>query len=185
MRWRCRRWPSSAHRPARALLDGRLAAQRLVGLNAALLPFDGPAGWVFAPLARLMSRQPWVPWLLARRARDPAAVQRLVATTGSRLDAEGLALYARLVRCPGHVAGALAMVADWDLATLWQDLSRLPVPLGLLVATRDGTLPPAQALRVRERLPATRVRKLVGLGHLAHEEAAARVVGPLRDLLLR
>ena len=163
----------------RALLDGRLGAQRVLGLNAALLPFDGLAGRVFAPLARLLSSQSLVPWLFARQARNPAALQRLVAATGSRLDPEGLALYARLLRSPAHVAGALAMMADWDLATLWHDLPRLTLPLDLLVATADGTVPPAQALRVQQRLPATRVQDLAGLGHLAHEEAPSRVAEAL------
>jgi magnesium chelatase accessory protein len=167
----------------RAQLDGRLAARHVVGVNAALLPFDGLAGWAFGPMARLMARQSWVPWLFARRARDSAAVRRLVAATGSRLDADGLALYARLMRNPGHVAGALAMMADWDLAGLWRDLPTLALAPDLLVATRDATVPPSQAQRVRLHLPATRVRELAGLGHLAHEEAPGLGAAQLRELL--
>ncbi len=59
---------------ARAVLDGLLVPAQLVGINAALLPFDGLAGRVFGPMARLMARQAWVPWLFARRAGDAAAV---------------------------------------------------------------------------------------------------------------
>ncbi|GCL65364.1 alpha/beta fold hydrolase BchO [Pseudaquabacterium pictum] len=166
----------------RAVLDGHLAPQQLVGINAALLPFEGLAGRVFAPMARLMARQAWVPWLFARRAGDAAAVQRLVAATGSTLDAQGLALYARLMRSPAHVAGALAMMADWDLDSLWQELPRLPAPLLLLAGGQDGTVPPAQAQRVRLKLPPTRVQLLDGLGHLAHEEAPQRVADALAVL---
>jgi magnesium chelatase accessory protein len=167
---------------ARAVLDGLLAPAQLVGINAALLPFEGRAGRLFGPMARLMASQSWVPWLFARRAGDAAAVQRLVAATGSTLDAQGLALYARLMRSPAHVAGALAMMADWDLERLWADLPGLAVPLSLLVGGQDGTVPPAQAQRVRLRLPATRVRLLDGLGHLAHEEAPQRVAQALGAL---
>lgn len=167
---------------ARAVLDGLLAPAQLVGVNAALLPFEGLAGQVFAPLARLMARQPWVPWLFARRAGDAAAVQRLVASTGSTLDARGLALYGRLMRSPAHVAGALAMMANWDLDGLWRDLPRLAVPLALLVGTQDATVPPAQARRVRLQLPATVLRELPGLGHLAHEEAPQQVAAVLAAL---
>ena len=163
----------------RAVLDGLLAPQQLVGINAALLPFDGLAGKVFAPMARLMASQAWVPALLARRASDASAVQRLVRATGSTLDAPGLALYARLMRCPAHVAGALAMMADWDLPGLWRDLPALRTPLALLVGAQDGTVPPSQAQRVRLRLPATRVQVLAGLGHLAHEEAPQRLLQAL------
>lgn len=167
----------------RAVLDGRLPARHIVGLNAALMPFDGLPGKIFAPMARLMAGAPLVPWLFARRARDPTAVRRLVAATGSRLDAEGLALYGQLMRSPGHVAGALAMMADWDLARLWHDLPSLAVPLDLLVATHDATVPPGQAQRVRARLPSTRIVLLDRLGHLAHEEAPATVAERLLSLL--
>lgn len=166
----------------RAVLDGLLAPAQLVGINAALLPFEGLAGRMFAPMARLMARQAWVPWLFARRAGDAAAVQRLVASTGSTLDAQGLALYARLMCSPAHVAGALAMMADWDLEALWRDLPGLQPPLALLVGAQDRTVPPSQAQRVRLKLPATRVQLLAGLGHLAHEEAAQRVADALLAL---
>jgi magnesium chelatase accessory protein len=166
----------------RATLDGLIAPAQLVGINAALLPFEGLFGRVVGPMARLMARQAWVPWLFARRAVDDAAVQRLVASTGSTLDRQGMALYARLMRSPAHVAGALAMMADWDLDSLWKDLPRLAVPLTLLVGGQDGTVPPAQAQRVRLKLPTTRVQLLAGLGHLAHEEAPQRVVAALGAL---
>jgi len=166
----------------RAVLDGLLAPAQLVGINAALLPFEGLAGRVFGPMARLMARQPWVPWLFARSAGDAAAVERLVAATGSTLDAQGLALYARLMRSPAHVAGALAMMADWDLDSLWRQLPALGVPLTLLVGGQDGTVPPAQAQRLRLQLPATRVQLLDGQGHLAHEEAPQRVADALAAL---
>jgi magnesium chelatase accessory protein len=168
----------------RAVLDGLLQPAQIVGINAALLPFEGLAGQVFVPLARLMARQTWVPGLFARRAGDAAGVRRLVASTGSTLDEHGLALYARLLRSPQHVAGALAMMADWDLAGLWHDLPALRPPLALLVGAQDRTVPPAQARRVRLKLPATVLRQLDGLGHLAHEEAPQRLADLLVPLLL-
>lgn len=167
----------------RAVLDGGLTPTALVGINAALMPFDGLAGRVLAPMARLMSCQPLVPWLFARSARAPEAVKRVVASTGSELDAEGLALYGLLMRQPAHVAGALAMMADWDLAGLWRQLPQLATPLLLLAGSQDVTVPPSQAWRVRERLPAARVCVLPGLGHLAHEEAPAVVAAVLLPLL--
>jgi magnesium chelatase accessory protein len=133
-------------------------------------------------MARLMARQARVPRLFARRASDTGAVQRMVAATGSTLDAQGLALYARLMRSPAHVAAALAMMADWDLDGLWTDLPGLAVPLTLLVGGQDSTVPPVQAQRVRLKLPSTQVHQLDGLGHLAHEEAPQRVAEALAAL---
>ena len=166
-----------------AVQDGLLAPAQIIGINAALLPFDGLAGQVLGPIARWMSRQPLLPRLFAHSARDGAAVRRLVRATGSQLDASGLALYGQLIRSPAHVAGALAMMSDWDLRRLWRDLPRLPVPLSLLVGGQDGTVPPAQARLAAQRLPGTRHQVLPGLGHLAHEEAAGVVAAALQPWL--
>ena len=163
----------------RAVLDGRLAASQLVGLNAALLPFEGLARISFGPLARWMAARPLAPALLAWAASDPRSVERLLRATGSQLDADGSALYARLMRRRAHVAGVLQMMADWPLDVLYADLPRLQTPLMLIVADRDRTVPPDQAFRLAERLPAVRVRTLEGLGHLAHEESPHRVAALL------
>lgn len=165
-------------------LDGRLPRARLIGLNAALLPFEGWAGFLFPPLARLMALNPVVPWLAAWRAQDPAAVRRLIAATGSRLDDDGVAHYAALLRRPAHVAGVLSMMASWDLQALQAALPRLQRPLHLLVAAHDGTVPPAQAERLAARWPRwVHLHRLAGLGHLAHEEAPARVAAVMAPLL--
>ena len=66
---------------------------------------------------------------VACRAGDPGALQRLIESTGSTLDASGAALYRRLVSDPSHVAGALRMMARWDLQALQDALPRLAVPL--------------------------------------------------------
>lgn len=160
---------------ARMALDGHIAPRALLGINAAMLPFHGLAGLVFAPMARMLAGATLVPRLFAWRARDATSAARLIGRTGSTLDATGLALYARLVRSPGHVAGALAMMANWDLDPLWADLPRLsPAPV-LIVGAADATLPPDQATRVAARVPGARVVRLPGLGHLAHEEQPQQV----------
>lgn len=170
----------------RMALDGSLPQARLIGLNAALLPWDGWAGFLFVPLARLLAMNPLVPWIAAWRAQDPAAVRRLVASTGSRLDDDGVAHYAHLLRSPTHVAGALAMMANWDLAALQRDLPQLQQrPVHLLVGAHDGTVPPQQADRLASRFPNVQLHLLNGLGHLAHEEAPERVAAVLRPLLGR
>ncbi len=167
---------------ARLVLDGACAPRSLLALNGAFLPFDGLAGLIFPPLARLLALNPLVPWFFSWRAVDDAAVRRLVASTGSQLDDTGLALYGRLLRSPAHVSGALAMMAHWDLHALWRELPQLPCALGLVAAERDATVPPAQADEVAQRLPGAQVRRLVGLGHLAHEEAPQAVADLLQGL---
>lgn len=154
----------------RMALDGRVAPQRIVSLNGALLPLGGMAGQIFSPMARVLVGLPFVPALVAWRAADRAAVTKLLADTGSRLDAQGLELYARLFRRPGHVAGTLAMMAAWDLPAFARDLPRLAAPLTLVSALGDRTISPATARRVHAMLPASHLVEWPGLGHLAHEE---------------
>lgn len=166
----------------RMSLDGLIAPRAVIGLNAALLPFRGLAGQVFAPVARLLAGAPIVPRLFAWRADDPAMVETLIGNTGSRLDAAGLAYYARLARSPGHVAAALGMMASWDLPGLQRDLPRLRTPLRLIVGGEDRAIPAEEAFRVRHLLPAAEIRYLRALGHLAHEEAPERVAQCMADL---
>ncbi|MFN7570805.1 MAG: alpha/beta fold hydrolase BchO [Betaproteobacteria bacterium] len=166
----------------RMALDARIAPRALVALNGALLPFAGLAGVLFAPLAKLLSLNPLIPRLFAWRALDRGAVERLVESTGSRLTERQLDLYVRLLRNAAHVQGALDMMANWDLRALGADLPRLGVPLTLVVAERDGTVPPAQAEQARALLPAARIVRLPGLGHLAHEEDAARVAAAIDEV---
>ncbi|MCX8005966.1 MAG: alpha/beta fold hydrolase [Burkholderiaceae bacterium] len=163
----------------RLAADRALAARVVLGVNAALLPFAGPCGALFAPLAKLLALNPLVPRLFAWQAGSEAAVRRLLDSTGSRIDAVSFGFYARLLRQPAHVAGALSMMANWDLAPLQRDLPRVALPVWLIVGLADRTVPPAQADAVAARLPAARVVRLPGLGHLAHEEnppAVARIV---------
>ena len=167
----------------RMCLDGRLAPERVVSINGALLPPLGMPLEIFAPLARLLAAVPLLPSLLALRARDGAAVSRLIEGTGSHLDAEGLEFYRQLMRDPGHVSAALRMMAGWDLPGLARELPKLAVPLDLVVGERDRSIPPGEALRVQRALPASRIFALPALGHLAHEENPAAVMAVLRGLL--
>jgi magnesium chelatase accessory protein len=166
---------------ARMALDRQLVPQLLVSLNGALLPFDRYQDLMFAPLARALAAMPFAPNLFAWCARERAAVERLIASTGSRLEREDVDLYWRLVRNPGHVAGVLQMMAQWNLDRLKQQLPQLPVALLQLVGSNDRTVPPATAQRVRALLPAAGIVTLAQLGHLAHEERPDLVAQAIFD----
>ena len=165
----------------RMCIDELIVPRSLVSLNGAFLPFQGVAGKVFRPAAQLLAINPLVPRLFARRARDPAVLDRLVGNTGSTLDPRGVALYGRLAGDHRHVAGALGMMAAWDLEPIARDLPRLACRLVLVVGAFDRTVPPANAARVRALLPSANVVTLERLGHLAHEEAPERVAALIRD----
>ena len=159
---------------ARMCLDRRIDPDLLVALNGALTPFPGVASFLFPGIARMLFLNPVTPKVFAWSA-DRAAVRRLIDGTGSRLDPQGLDLYRRLFTRPGHVAGALGMMANWDLPTLARDLPRLETRTLLVVGGDDKAIKPDDSFALRERLRSARVELLRGLGHLAHEEAPERV----------
>ncbi len=167
---------------ARMALDGQIQPRLLVSINGALLPLTGLPGWLFAPIARVLARSALVPRWVAWRAAAGSTVERLVAETGSHLDRQGIALYRQLAQRPRHVAGALAMMANWDLPSLARDLPRLRTPLALLTASADRTIAPQQAARVQALLPAARMISLGPLGHLAHEERPREVAQLIVEL---
>lgn len=164
----------------RMCLDGTIAPRRLISLNGALLPLGGVAGRLFSPLAKLLATSTLPAQVFAWRAGDRAVVQRLLRDTGSQVDAAGAELYARLARSPGHVGAALAMMANWDLESLSRALPKLKTPLLLLAGSNDRTIPSADAYRVHAMLPAAEVVRLIGLGHLAHEEQPQRLADLIR-----
>jgi magnesium chelatase accessory protein len=159
----------------RMCLDGHLPVRAIVSLNGALLPLGGMPGPIFSPLARMAVLLPGVPSLLSWQASDPATVERVLAGTGSPPDAAGLRFYGRLLARSGHVQAALSMMANWDLEPLAEAIPRLAVPLVLVAATGDRTIPPSHAERVRAILPSARVVLVDALGHLAHEERPAEL----------
>jgi magnesium chelatase accessory protein len=161
---------------ARMCLDGRIAPRLLVSLNGAFLPFGGVAGHLFSPLAKLMVLNSLVPWLFARQASAPGAVERLLDNTGSRIDPGGVALYRKLVRNPDHVAGALRMMANWRLQPLVHDLPKLRAKLLLVAAAGDRSVSPDEARRVRGLVPSAVLAPVPG-GHLVHEEDPQGIAG--------
>lgn len=164
---------------ARMALDRRIAPRALFSLNGALLPFGPYHGMVFAPLARMLAAMPYAAELFSWRAQDRTAVARLIESTGSRLDDEGIDLYWRLLRRPDHVAGVLKMMSQWDLYELQRQLPQLPVPLIQLIGSNDRTVAPSNAQLVCAQVPQASIVYLPQLGHLAHEENAELVVAAI------
>ncbi|GLS46309.1 alpha/beta fold hydrolase BchO [Methylobacterium brachythecii] len=164
----------------RMCLDGAIDPRLLIAFNGALKPFPGAASFLFPTMARMLFLNPVTPKVFAWTA-DRSAVKRLIDGTGSRLDPQGLDLYKRLLAKSGHIAGALGMMANWDLDSLDRDLPKLRQPMVLVVGSEDRAILPETSFAVQDRLADSRVELMRGLGHLAHEEAPERVA----ELVLR
>jgi magnesium chelatase accessory protein len=168
---------------ALTMAQHRLVPPRaIIGLGGALLPFPGMAGKLFPAMARMLFVNPLVPSLFALRARSPGEVASFLArSTGSRIDKRGEALYETLMRSSGHVGGALALMANWNLEPLEAALPGLDLPILLAHGAQDRTIPPSVATTVAARLPRAEALILPGLGHLAHEEAPEMHAEMIRD----
>ena len=164
----------------RFALDARETPEAVVGLNAALLPFGGMLTRVFSPMAQFFASTRLMPGLLARRAKDRKAVERVIRGTGSVIDADGIDGYQRLFSREAHLSAVLAMMASWDLSRLRQELPALNNRVLLLAGARDRAVNPEEAARVAEGLRHASVVMLGDSGHLAHEERPRQVAATIR-----
>ena len=143
----------------------------VVGLSPALMPFPGLAAKLFPALAKALFVNPFAPRIFSRMARMPGETERfLQRATASRIDAEGLRCYRALLATSEHCGGALAMMANWDLAALAALLPSIRAKVTLLHGGNDNAVPLASVRAAAALLPASELEALEGLGHLAHEE---------------
>ncbi len=150
-------------------------------VNAALGPFEGVAGWLFPVLAKVLALNPLTPTLFTLGTDKLTRARRLIESTGSRLTPEGLMLYARLIGDRAHVDGTLQMMAQWDVAPLLTRLGAIPNRCLLITGTSDLAVPPETSARAAAQMPRARTLSLDGLGHVAQEEDAARVLAAILD----
>lgn len=149
----------------------------IVGLNSALRPFPGPAAQIFPAIAKVLFVNPLVPRIFSGAASLPGEAERfLKRSTGSTIDAEGVRCYAELLRNSRHTKGALAMMANWDLPGLRTRMNDIPNRVTLIHSDKDKAIPLDWAKEANDWLPNSSLQVLEGLGHLAHEEDAERVI---------
>ena len=154
----------------------------VAGFGAALMPFPGLAARLFPALAKLVFVNPFAPALFARIARQSGETARfLTRATESHIDPAGLRCYETVLGNSEHCAGALAMMANWDLAGLRDRLPRIAAPVVLAHGSRDPAIPLHTVEDAVRLLPDCTLEIMEGLGHLAHEERPAAAA----DLVLR
>ncbi len=157
----------------------------VVGINAALGPFDGFAGWLFPKLAKAMSASPFMAAILTRLASKRSQVESLLAGTGSVPDFEAVTLYQRLVSDPRHVEGTLGMMAQWQLEQLIERFPQLMLPVLLIASDRDRAVPPRVSQAAAKAMGRAEYVEIAGYGHLLHEEAPELVAAQVLPFLQR
>lgn len=157
--------------------------RQVIALNGALKPFGGPAGLIAPLMAKALAINPFAYHALARGGRDPARVEKLIEGTGSRPGPDYLKFYGRLFGNPAHVAGTLSMMAAWDVSDILPPFGRAGFPLHQITGACDRAVPSQLAAELAQRYRWATTTRLPGLGHLAHEEDAARVAGAIFETL--
>jgi magnesium chelatase accessory protein len=156
----------------------------IIGLNAALRPFPGIGAQLFPAVAKLFLVNPLVPRIFSGSLMRAGETERfLKKSTGSTIDAAGMACYSALFRNPAHAKGALAMMANWDLPSLKARVGRVSNPVLLVHSDRDAAIPLDWTREASGWLKAARLEVLPGLGHLAHEEAPEQAAALIREFL--
>ena len=152
----------------------------VVGVNAAVEPMQGYA--LFSPLAKLLFANAFVPSAFAWLARREGTAQQLLDQTGTKLDAAAVAFYRRLFTDADHVAGALRMMANWDLVAFNRRLGTLRGVLILINAMDDGTVPARDASAQAKRVRDGRTISLRDGGHLVHEVRPEKIADMILTL---
>ncbi|MEM9171029.1 MAG: alpha/beta fold hydrolase BchO [Pseudomonadota bacterium] len=166
-------------------LRGRVAPDLLVSVNGALTQFDGPAAVAFPIMAKALTLNPFVPTFFAQAAKSRRRVDRLIGQTGSQIPADYVDCYAALFARAGHVSGALALMAFWDLTTIDADLAAVDAPMLFVAGENDRAVPAAVSERAAARVRRGRYVPLTAYGHLAHEEDPAAVAEALSAALVK
>lgn len=164
-------------------LSPRGQPPKIVGINAALDRFPGLAGVLFPALAKMLAAVPFTAQIFAATAREPRRVQSLIDSTGSDIDAEGLAQYRRLISDRDHADATLMMMAQWELDILIRDLGAITADTLFITGDKDSVVPPSVSEKAAAQMPHARTVCLPDLGHLAHEEAPQQISGLIRDFL--
>lgn len=165
---------------ARMAMDDHIQPKSIVSFNGAFAPMAGVAGQLFSPLAKLLTWNPLAPRIFAWRARDRDVVRNLILGTGSNLSDEGIFYYQRLMSSPAHAAGALSMMANWDLTGFKDEMVCATTRLLLVLGEKDRAVPANAAHDVAAENEKVDIIHLEKLGHLAHEEDPQRAAALIK-----
>lgn len=146
-----------------------LHPQTYMSFNGAFYPFEGWAGSLFSPIAKLAAFNPFLPRIVSRMA-SRTKVEKLLRDMGSTISPEGVDLYFNLFKQPNHVAAALGMMASWDLTGMDANLARLKPRSVFVAGDKDKAVAPVVADRAAARSRNAKSMHIKGLGHLLHEE---------------
>ncbi len=165
-----------------------LNIRSLLGITPSLVPPPALYTLMLGPLLAPLVGSELSVSAAAALARSTGLVDRLLASTGSTIDADQREAYRLLFGDTGHVRGAIHFMAATDLPRLLERLPRLPthtMATGFLVADDDPWIPAHALLPIlASRMPGAAVERMRG-GHMLPEAAPQRVAAAIESLIAR
>ncbi|WP_224816611.1 alpha/beta fold hydrolase BchO [Hasllibacter sp. MH4015] len=161
--------------------QGLIAPRHVVIINGALEDFKGAAGVLFPMIAKVLALNPLTGFFLSSGSQAVSQARSVIRSTGTELPDDKIAPYARLIGQKSHIDGTLAMMSQWSLAELNRALPQIVTPTLFLHGAKDSAVDVSVARRAAAAMPRAELVVLDDVGHLAHEEAPARVAAHILD----
>lgn len=164
--------------------DRLLPLKAIVGFGSALIAPPNAYRELVAPWLTPLVTSTFASKLGAALGAQPAIADLVLSGASDAIPAAQKARYGALFAASAHVAGAMAMMAHWDVATLLRSLAGVALPpITLVHGTRDAFVPLAGLRTVAATLPTTTVVEWEGAGHLLHEERPEAAVEAVRRVI--
>jgi magnesium chelatase accessory protein len=155
----------------------------IVGFNPSLVAPPAIYAKVLAPLITPIATSAALASLIAAITARTSLLDRLLASTRSRIPEAQRLRYSALFRRASHIRGAMGLMAGADLPALLRDARGLDAALTLVVGDNDRWVPERALCNViRRAFPRAAVARWNG-GHVLHEEYPERAAMFLREML--
>ena len=151
-------------------LKARSKIDCILCLNGALGNFPGFAGVLYPFLAKILAMSPFTVPLFTSLYSSRDQVEKFLGMTGSKISAEGIDYYKRLISDKKHVEGTLAMMSQWNLNKLTLEWRNLKVPVCFLMGEKDGIVQNSASIKASNEIKYSEVQINANHGHLMHEE---------------
>ena len=172
---------------AGAAIAVTLAAKRgdlpIVAINGAFEAFEGWAGVVFPMIAKSMVGFPLVRDFFTVPLAQSADIEKLIGSTGTQLDEDGLARYRFLLKRRDHITGTLGMMSQWNLARDMPRGESVCSFIHFVQAMDDGTIAYKDTAPFRRGVIASEETVFDNGGHLIHEVSPKLIAPIIRDVM--
>jgi magnesium chelatase accessory protein len=160
----------------RIALDDKNTSAGVVAINGVLDHyFEGLSGFFYPIAAKALAINPLSALFISKLNKITRQTKRLSKMTGSKIDAQSLKFYNKLLSDPSHLAGTLAMMSQWKLENLNNDLHKLKQKSLFLIGQNDQMVTQQSLFKYAEKVKGSEIKSEEGLGHLMHEEAPAKI----------